>query len=137
MPLAMLLSPEKDRVIVLLNGWREQGIQVIDRASGRVLQTLPLPAVFLGMAFSPDGKSLYVSGGDQDAIYKFDWSDGRATLSDSIALALKRPGADGQRYPSGVAISRDGRTLYAAENLGDSLAVVDLATKRVVQRLAT
>ena len=48
MPLAMALSPEKDRVIALLNGWREQGIQVVDRASGRILQKIPLPAVFPG-----------------------------------------------------------------------------------------
>ncbi|HMI43694.1 MAG TPA: hypothetical protein VK516_08730, partial [Gemmatimonadaceae bacterium] len=47
MPLAMVLSPEKDRIVVLLNGWSEQGIQVVERASGRVLQTVPLPAVFL------------------------------------------------------------------------------------------
>jgi len=137
MPLAMALSPEKDRVIVLLNGWRQQGIQVVDRASGRVLQTTPLPAVFLGVVFSPDGKSIYVSGGNQDVIYRFDWSAGRASLADSIALAVKVPRQGGARYPAGVAISRDGRTLYAAENLGDSLVVVDLPTRRVVQRLAT
>ncbi len=137
MPLAMTLSPEKNRVIVLLNGWREQGIQVVDRASGRVLQKIPLPAVFLGIAFSPDGKSLYVSGGDQDVIYRFDWQGGQATLADSIALAVKQKGKSGTRYPAGIAISRDGQTLYAAENLGDSLAVVDLAAHRVVQRLAT
>ncbi len=137
MPLAMTLSPEKDRVIVLLNGWRAQGIQVVDRASGRVLQTIPLPAVFLGIMFSPDGKSLYVSGGNEDVIYRFDWRGGQATLADSIALAEKQKGKSGTRYPAGIAISRDGRTLYAAENLGDSLAVVDLAARRVVQRLAT
>jgi len=33
MPLAMVLSPEKNRVIALLNGWREQGIQVVDRST--------------------------------------------------------------------------------------------------------
>jgi DNA-binding beta-propeller fold protein YncE len=137
MPLAMTLSPEKNRVIVLLNGWREQGIQVVDRASGHVLQTIPLPAVFLGITFSPDGKSLYVSGGNEDLIYRFDWHDGQATLADSIALAVKEKGKSGTRYPAGIAISRDGRTLYAAENLGDSLALVDLASRRVVQRLAT
>jgi len=137
MPLAMALSPEKDRIVVLLNGWREQGIQVVDRTSGRVLQTVPLPAVFLGIAFAPDGKSLYVSGGNQDVIYRFAWSAGRATLADSIALAVKQKGMNGTRYPAGIAISRDGRTLYAAENLGDSLAVVDIAAHRVVQRLAT
>jgi DNA-binding beta-propeller fold protein YncE len=137
MPLAMALSPEKDRVVVLLNGWREQGIQVVDRASGRILQTVQLPAVFLGITFSPDGKSLYVSGGNQDVIYRFDWKAGQATLADSIALAVKEKDKSGTRYPAGIAISRDGRTLYAAENLGDSLAVVDLMSRRVVQRLAT
>jgi len=135
MPLAMVLSPERNRVVVLLNGWREQGIQVVDRSSGRVLQTIPLPAVFLGIAFSPDGKSLYVSGGNEDVIYRFDWRAGEATLADSIALAVKAKDKSGTRYPAGIAISRDGQTLYAAENLGDSLAVVDLASHRVVQRL--
>ncbi|HEV7389347.1 MAG TPA: bifunctional YncE family protein/alkaline phosphatase family protein [Gemmatimonadaceae bacterium] len=137
MPLAMALSPERNRVVVLLNGWREQGIQVVDRSTGSVLQKIPLPAVFLGLAFSPDGRSLYVSGGNQDAIYRFAWSNGQATLVDSIALAVKQKDHSGTRYPAGVAISRDGRMLYAAENLADSLAVIDIASHRVVQRLAT
>jgi DNA-binding beta-propeller fold protein YncE len=145
MPLAMALSPEKDRVVVLLNGWREQGIQIVDRSSGKILQTISLPAVFLGIVFSPDGKSLYVSGGNQDLIYRFDWRSGAATLADSIVLEARRRMKDnmmggmmkdGIRYPAGIGISPDGRTLYAAENLGDSLAVVDLASRRVVQRLA-
>src|SRR3954464_5327010 len=137
MPLAIVLSPEKNRLVVLLNGWREQGIQVVDRASGRVLQKISLPAVFLGLVFSPDARSIYVSGGDGDLIYRFDWRDGRATLADSIVLAPKKAHADGTHYPAGMAISRDGRVLYVAENLADSLAVVDLAARRVVQRLPT
>jgi YVTN family beta-propeller protein len=146
MPLAMVLSPEKNRVIALLNGWREQGIQVVERSTGRILQTIQLPAVFLGVVFSPDGKSLYVSGGNQDLIYRFDWRAGAATLADSIVLEPRRRVKDnmmggmmkdGIRYPAGIAISPDGRTLYAAENLGDSLAVVDLVSRRVVQRLPT
>ena len=145
MPLAMVLSPEKNRVVALLNGWREQGIQVVDRSTGRILQTISLPAVFLGIVFSPDGRSLYVSGGNQDVIYRFDWHGEAATLADSIVLEARRKVKDnmmggtmkdGIRYPAGIAISPDGRTLYAAENLGDSLAVVDLASRRVVQRLA-
>ena len=43
----------------------------------------------------------------------------------------------GTRYPAGLAVSPDGARLYVAENLADSLAVVDLASGRVVDRLPT
>jgi DNA-binding beta-propeller fold protein YncE len=138
MPLSMVNAPEGDRVVLLLNGWRDQGIQVVERTSGRVLQTVRLPAVFLGLAFSPDGRRLYASGGNTDVVYRFDWQDGMATLRDSIVLQQRAtPKAAGTRYPGGLAISRDGRWLYVAENLTDSLAVIDVRASRVVQRLAT
>ena len=128
MPLAMALSPDGRKVVILLNGYREQGVQVVDRASGRVEQTLGQAAAFLGLAFSPDGRTLYASGGNQDVVYRYAWRDDRATLTDSLVLAVKR-GQDGTRYPGGLAPSPDGRLLYVAENLADSLAVVDLATR--------
>jgi YVTN family beta-propeller protein len=137
MPLAMVLAPGGEHVVLLLNGWREQGIQVVSRRTGRVEQTVVQPAAFLGIAFSPDGRSLYTSGGNQDVIYRYDWASGRATLADSIPLAVKRPNRSGRSYPAGIAVSRDGTRLYVAENLFDSLAVVDVAAKRVVQRFGT
>src|SRR4051794_4777889 len=136
LPLAMLLAPEGDRVVLLLCGWGQQGVQVV-RRDGTVLQTLPQPAAFVGLAFSPDGKTLYASGGNQDVVYRYAWAGGAATLRDSLVIAAKAPDRDGTRYPAGIAVSPDGRWLYVAENLADSLAVVDLATGRVTQRLAT
>jgi len=50
MPLAISLAPGGRQVVVLLNGWREQGIQVLDRRTGQVSQTLPQSAAFLGLA---------------------------------------------------------------------------------------
>jgi DNA-binding beta-propeller fold protein YncE len=137
MPLAATLSPDGRQVLVLLNGYREQGVQVVDRASGNVVQTLVQPAAFLGLSFSPDGKTLYASGGNQDVVYRYLWADGRAALADSLVLAAKSPRANGMRYPGGLAPSANGRFLYVAENLADSLAVIDLTTGRVVQRFAT
>jgi YVTN family beta-propeller protein len=137
MPLAMALSPDRAELVVLLNGWREQGIQIIDRSTGQVTQTLQQPAAFLGLAFSPDGHSLWTSGGNQDVVYRYEWGMGHAMLRDSIALAVKRPNRSGTSYPAGIAVSRDGRHLYVAENLFDSLAVIDVAARRVVQRFGT
>ena len=66
-------------------------------------------------------------------------SDGRgdsAVLADSIALgAAQRARRAGTRYPAQLAFSPDGRRLYVAENLADSLAVIDMASGAIVQRL--
>ncbi|HJP92164.1 MAG TPA: beta-propeller fold lactonase family protein [Pyrinomonadaceae bacterium] len=137
MPLAMVPSPEGDRLILSLNGWRQQGIQVIDPQSGTVVQTIPQPGAFLGLAFSNDGRTLYVSGGNEDVVYRYAWRDKQATLIDSIVLAQKEPKKDGTRFPAGIAVSHDGKYLFVAENLADSLAVVEMQSKRVVQRLKT
>ncbi|HEX4470037.1 MAG TPA: YncE family protein, partial [Gemmatimonadaceae bacterium] len=134
LPLAIAAHPGGRYVVALLSGWREQGIQSFDRATGRVVQTVRLPAAFLGVAFNRAGDTLYVSGGFRDVVYEFGWQDGRATLIDSIPLS-ERARRLGQRYPAGIALSPDGRTLFVAENLSDSLAVVDIASHRVRQRL--
>ena len=98
---------------------------------------LTAAAAFLGLTFGPDGKSLYASGGNEDVVYRYDWSNGRASLADTIILANKPKNKPGTRYPAGVGISPDGKTLYVAENLADSVAVVDLASGKVTQRFAT
>lgn len=138
MALTMRLAPEGDRVVVSLSGYAKQGIQVIDVTTGRVIQDVPQPAAFVGLAFSPNGKELYASGGNTDVVYRYIWSGGKATLRDSLLLAHKATArAAGTRYPAGIATDPAGTMLYVAENLADSLAVVDLTTGEVVERVAT
>ncbi|MGD0362636.1 MAG: alkaline phosphatase family protein [Bryobacteraceae bacterium] len=137
MPLAMALAPGGERAAVVLSGWREQGLQIVDLKTRRALQTLPQEAAFFGIAFSSNGSEIYVSGGNADAIYCYAWKDGAATLDRRIALAEHKAGAPGTRYPAGMAVSRRGNYLYVAENVSDTLAVVDPATSRVVARFPT
>ncbi len=166
MPFTLLPSPEGDALVLLGSGWSREGVQVVDRASGRVRQTLDQPSAFVGLAWAPSagargGRALYASGGNGDVVYRYVWAGGRLALFDSLVLAPRRAPApkpppatrrrrgaaaattaaprlpDGTRYPAGLAVSPDGHRLYVAENLGDALAVVDVGTGRVVQRLAT
>ena len=137
MPVAAAFSPDSNRIVVVLSGYRDQGVQVVDVASRSVVQTLVQPAAFLGACFAPDGRTLFVSGGDRDVVYRYAWGAGRATLADSLALGPTPAPNEGRRFPAGLACSPDGRRLYVAENLADSLAVVDLGSGRVTARLAT
>jgi DNA-binding beta-propeller fold protein YncE len=136
MALGAIAAPGGRHVILGLSGWRQQGLQVVARQSGRVVQMVTQPSVFLGLAASPDGRWVYASGGNADVIYRYRWSSDSLAREDSLVLAI-RTGARGTRYPSGIALSPDGRTLYVAENLGDALAVVDLSTGRVRARYPT
>ena len=138
MPLGMALAPGGERAAVVLSGWREQGLQIVDLKTRRALQTLPQEAAFFGIAFSANGGEIYVSGGNADAIYCYTWKDGAAALDRRIALAEQRPARQERdiRAP-GIAVSRRGNYLYVAENVSDTLAVVDLATSRVVARFPT
>ncbi len=138
MPLSALWSPDGNHLVLALGGWRQQGIDVVSRATGAVVQHVEQPGAFVGLAWSADGRALYVSGGSEDVVYRYAWSPNAAkpaVLAESLVLGHGASGQPGTRYPAGLGMSPDGRSLYVAENLSDSLAVVDLATRRVVQRL--
>jgi DNA-binding beta-propeller fold protein YncE len=137
MPLGMALAPGQKQMVVVLGGWREQGVQVIDLNSRKVTQTLTQEAAFYGAAFAADGNEFYVSGGNEDAIYVYSWHNGSATFEKKIVLGEKKDDKTGSRYPAGLATSRRGNLLYIAENVGDALAVVDPSSSKVVQRFST
>jgi DNA-binding beta-propeller fold protein YncE len=138
MPLNVVIAPDGGRAVVVLGGWREQGIQVIDLKTRSITQTLLQDGAFYGAAFSPDGRVLYVSGGNTDTLFAYGWKDGAATLANKFELAkTKTADGTGTSYPAGLAVAANGKFVYVAENVGDRLAVVDSATGEIVQRLAT
>ena len=136
LPLAAVLSPDSSHILLLLNGWRQQGVQVVNRRTGAVTQTVDQAAAFIGLTFAPDGRTVYASGGNTDVVYRYDWAASKLTLRDSLVLRVRpNPRSNGISYPAGLATSADGRLLFVAENLSDSLAVVDVTTGSVIQRL--
>jgi DNA-binding beta-propeller fold protein YncE len=109
LPINLVLTPEKDRAVVVLSGWREQGVQVVDLKTRKVTQTLLQDGAFYGAAFSPDGHHLCVSGGNTDILFVYAWKDGAATLENKFELAkAKTTDGTGSSYPAGLAFSPNG-----------------------------
>jgi DNA-binding beta-propeller fold protein YncE len=87
LPLNVVATPGGDKAVVVLSGWREQGIQVVDLKTRQVTQTLLQDGAFYGAALSPDGHTLYVSGGNTDTLFIYAWKDCTATLANKFELA--------------------------------------------------
>ena len=130
-----------------------------------VIQNVYFPSpqsVNVGVVFSPtpaaDGTfSLYVSGGFENKIWIFSFrsnspnpitptSAGPNTTVEApfidvsgFATAANSPRYNSDRlpvYPTGIAISPDGNTLFVANNLADSLGIIrDLRGERRLERI--
>src|SRR6266536_1541326 len=123
-PYGMALSPDGKTLLVSNDGQSTQSLMVVDRQSGKVVQTIPYAspeALFIGLAFSPDGTRAYASAGGNHKIRVYAVAGQQLTEGAPIPLA-------GKPFPAGLAVAPDGKTLYAANNLGDSLSVINLAT---------
>jgi YVTN family beta-propeller protein len=135
LPLSAVSSPDGRWLVVSNDGQGAQSLQVIDTTTSQVTQTLPYPApkaLFVGLAFAQDGKTLYASSGGNNLIRRYTVSGGTLTEATPIPLPTTNPaGAKINPFPAGIALTPDGQRLLVADQQADALSVVDLATGAV------
>jgi DNA-binding beta-propeller fold protein YncE len=136
-PVQVALHPVAPILAILHAGYGEHEVMTVDGTTGHVIGRVSLPASFAGLAWSADGKRLFVGGGFDDLIYRFDHAEGLLSKQTVCAypdrkafLAEPNPrigeGAKKhQRAPAGLAVTKNGRTLYVAAAFGHSLARFD------------
>jgi len=144
--IASTLSPDGKTLAVMTSGYN-----VLDDASAKLVgtgaefvilydvsnprapvqkQTLRPLNTFVGLAFSPDGSKLYVSGGADDQVVVYSQSGGAFAQSGTIDMGhggptAKTPGGIGAgQYPQtgGLALSKDGSLLVVANTLNNSVS---------------
>lgn len=95
-----------------------------------------LESVFMGLAITPDNRFVYVAGGESNKIFKFDLQSGAKV--DSINCALKSDKQDFTHgYIGDMTMTKDGKTLYAVDQIGFRLMIIDTETKNIRYNIQT
>jgi len=106
-------------------------ITVFDTRTQQVLRTVTLPTTAgtltrpMGLATTPDGRSLYVTTGRGGALVEIDVA----------TAAVKRSIAGVGLRPWGLALDTQGRMAFTANGPSGDISMVELASGRVVMRV--
>jgi YVTN family beta-propeller protein len=137
LPVQIAVHPTEPVLAILHAGYGEHEVVTVHEATGKIIGRVSLPASFSGLTWSADGKRLFAGGGFDDQIYRFECADGllskKAVFSypDVRIFTGEQPVQSGtpagtrRRVPAGLALTKDGKTLYAAAAFGHSLARFD------------
>jgi DNA-binding beta-propeller fold protein YncE len=135
LPVLLALHPSEPIVAVLHAGYGEHEVVTCNAENGKVIGRVALHQSFSGLVWSRDGKRLYAGGGFDDVVYGFDHADG--LLANPVKLTFSAPskgqpdeGKPQPRLPAGLALSRDGRTLWFACAFSHTLARFDTAERQ-------
>jgi len=121
MALRVIYSPDKKRLVAACGGFNNTGLSLVDPATRKVTQFIPLPEVWNGLAFSRDGKRIFLTGGDSGRIYVFNYADGTATTNGSARLSE----AGGPVFLAGLAVHPETGKLYVCNEANHEIWVVN------------
>ena len=135
-PMSTALSPDGKYLLVLNGGYNPPSISVIDTASARVVNSIPIDDAWLGIAFAPNSNRVYVGGGSRAAVFEFTLVNG--TLQPGRVFHVVPENQRAARdFIGDVAFSPDGSRLYAADLYRDSVVAIDPQTGAVIGRAKT
>ena len=137
LPMSAILSRDGRFLLVLNGGYKPPSISVLDTKDGHVIAHTPVSDAWLGLALSPDDRTVWVGGGSRAAIFEFSF-DTNGHLTPARTFELVKPAERTHNdFIGDVAVSPDGRLLYACDLYHDSIAVVNPQSGMLIDHFKT
>jgi DNA-binding beta-propeller fold protein YncE len=121
-PVNLAIHPNGAFLAALHAGYGEHEIIVVNLKTQRITCRNILNQAWYGLCFSPDGKRLYASGGENEVVHSFDFEDGLVGHRRDIRVA----DVEAKFIPAGFALDSTGHTLFVPGTWGDGVCIVSL-----------
>ncbi len=132
LPLNIAVSNSKRLIAVTNNGQSKQSLQLINTKTEKILDNIEIEKSWLGLKFSSDEKYLFAGGGNDNWILQYAIRNNKLQLKDSIKLGRKWPN---KISPAGIDIDDTRHLLYVVTKDDNSLYIIDLLTKNILQQV--
>ena len=128
-------SPDGKTLAIANCGWGTHQLQLIDVETEKIVYQKPIVRAWNGIAWSPDGRRIYVSGGISNPRNDIHLFEKTASGEWEQSPGMKLTGAEAGRVcVAGLAISPDGKRLYALNNSDNFLYVLNTENGATVGR---
>jgi DNA-binding beta-propeller fold protein YncE/phospholipase C len=121
-PVNLALSPDGRFAAILHCGYDAHEIIIVELSTQKIASRARLDESFYGITFSNDGRKIYCSGASDENVHVFSFDHGNVSTLKDIRL---RP-TDETGVPAGVAVDRNGKTLFVANLWSGRLSKVAL-----------
>lgn len=140
-PYGLTLSPDGNIAVTANSGTNPLSITIVRNilSENPEVQQVPpgpstdegvLASVFMGLAISPDNKTIYVAGGQENRIYLFDTKTGdKKGFIDCSAKTETMDYSHG--YIGDLTLSKDGKTLYAVDQIGFRMVIINTDSQKL------
>lgn len=134
LPLNLVISANGKRMAVTNNGQSIHSLQWLDLDNGVLLDTLEIPAGWMGLALNRDATRLYASAGEQNKVWIVDIEEDQLVLSDSLVLGPPWP--EDTISVAGLSLDETRNRLYAVTKRDSALYTFNLENKQLENRLS-
>lgn len=128
-PMNMAVSHDQRRLAITNNGQSTQQVFLFDVVNNRLLDSIEITTAWLGIHFSADDQSIYVSGGNDNMVKQYAIQNNQLSLQDSIVFGAPWPN---KISVAGIDLNKSADQLYAVTKEDSALYIADLANKEVL-----
>jgi YVTN family beta-propeller protein len=137
LPLNIAPLADGRHALVATSGYNRHQLSLVDLAAGQVVAAETVRQSWFGLAVSPKEDHVWWSGGGADQLHTFDLKDGRLTRTSKAEPEPAKPTreerdkrkaqlAKQHAFKSGLALARDGQTLYSLDIDAGKITALDL-----------
>lgn len=149
-PFGLALNPDGRTAVTANSGINPVSISILEevRSESPRIRQIPegartdkgiLQSVFMGLAISPDNRSVWAAGGQANVIYRFDLQNGQKLDSLRGDLPAQRTTDDVRDvrhgYLGDLRLSRDGRRLFVVDQRNFDLLIFNTQNNTLTDRI--